>query len=254
MADVPNLRVPAQVTLSYHRGKPFVFSPADARWLAVEFAAAALDGPGPDEALALLTDRFPDETVEACLAAVAGSDHPDADRVASAVRAFVDSGAVASINQVYQLKVALTRWRPPIWRRVRVPATMTLGDLHSVIQILFGWDGDHLHQFRAGTRHYSDLNFNLEDVNLDEFTTRLRSVLAGTTKKIQYEYDLGASWWHEITLEQVLERKPDTTYPVCTAFAGDSPVEYSYEEDPREPETFDLAEVNRRLAGTREDL
>jgi hypothetical protein len=33
---------------------------------------------------------------------------------------------------------------------VLVPAAATLGDLHAVIQVVFGWDGDHLHVFRVG--------------------------------------------------------------------------------------------------------
>jgi hypothetical protein len=39
------------------------------------------------------------------------------------------------------LQVSLARFRPPIWRRVRLPVTATLADLHEVIQVLFGWDG-----------------------------------------------------------------------------------------------------------------
>jgi hypothetical protein len=37
-------------------------------------------------------------------------------------------------------------------------------------------------------------------------------------------------------------------YPACVACKGDFPVEYWCEDDPEEPEPFDLAEVNRRLA------
>jgi hypothetical protein len=48
------------------------------------------------------------------------------------------------------LKVSLPGSRPLIWRRVRLPLTATLGDLHDAIQVLFGWDGDHLHVFQAG--------------------------------------------------------------------------------------------------------
>jgi putative transposase len=37
-------------------------------------------------------------------------------------------------------------------------------------------------------------------------------------------------------------------YPVCVAYKGDSPVEYWAGDDPGEPEPFDLAEVNGKLA------
>jgi len=150
------------------------------------------------------------------LATVAGTGHPDAARVVSAVREFVGSGAIPSIDQVYQLKVGLARWRPAIWRRVLVPATITLGDLHAVIQILFGWGGDHLHMFEVGGSRYSDPFFDLGRLEMDdESDVRLREVFAGTAK-IRYEYDFGASWWHEIVLERTGEREPGTVYPRCT--------------------------------------
>lgn len=73
---------------------------------------------------------------------------------------------------------------------------------------------------RAGCGH--DLEMS------DEYGTRLRDVFAGSTKKIRYEYDFGASWWHEITCEKVCDREPGAVYPSCVAFASDSPVEYPF--------------------------
>ena len=46
--------------------------------------------------------------------------------------------------------MSLARFGQAIWRRVLLPATATLGDLHVVIQVLFGWDGDHPHEFDGG--------------------------------------------------------------------------------------------------------
>jgi len=45
-----------------------------------------------------------------------------------------------------------------------------------------------------------------------------------------------------------LLRDPSQDYPVCVAYKGDSPVEYWSEDDPGEPEPFDMAEVDRELA------
>ena len=82
--------------------------------------------------------------------------HPDAGPLARSVAEFAASGAPRSVDQVAQLKVALSDVRPPIWRRILVPATATLGDLHEVIQVLFDWDGDHLHVFESGKKRYAD--------------------------------------------------------------------------------------------------
>jgi Plasmid pRiA4b ORF-3-like protein len=219
---------------------------ADGDWLGVEGAAAALESTGPDEALSRVWESMAGTNLDDRLAAVRATGHPDADALARAVAEFVASGAPRSIDQVAQLKVSLAGFRPPIWRRVLVPATATLGDLHVVIQVLFGWDGDHLHVFEIRKKQYSDPFVNLEEAG-DEDAVRIRDAVApGGT--IAYTYDLGACWEHEITLEKTVPRDHSQVYPVCVAFRGDSPVEYWSEEEPEETQPFGLNKVNRRLA------
>jgi hypothetical protein len=46
----------------------------------------------------------------------------------------------------------------------------------------------------------------------------------------------------------MMPRDPGQDYLVCVAYKGGSPVEYWSEDDPTEPEPFDLPEVNRELA------
>jgi Plasmid pRiA4b ORF-3-like protein len=222
--------------------------PADADWdwLAVEAAAAALQDKGPDAALTRVWESMPGADLDTCLAQVRATGHPDAAELSRAVAAFVASGAPCSIDRVAELKVSLARFRPLIWRRVRLPVTATLADLHEAVQVLFGWDGDHLHVFRAGKKQYSDPFVNLEGT-ADEGAVRVWDVLT-PGGKISYTYDLGACWEHEITLEQTLTRDPGQDYPVCVAYKGDPAVEYWCEDDPEEPEPFGLAEVNRKLA------
>lgn len=116
-----------------------------------------------------------------------------------------------------------------------------------MIQVLFGWDGDHLHEFRVGKKHYSDSFAQLEEAE-DEESIRVGDALAGGVK-VWYTYDFGADWEHQVTLEKTLARKAGREYPVCVAFQASSPVEYwsDDEEDAAEPEPFDLAGVNKRL-------
>jgi hypothetical protein len=219
---------------------------ADWRWLGVEAAAAALEDKGPDEALSRIWESMPGADLDARLAAVQATGHPDAGALAWAVMEFAASGAPRSIDQVAELKVSLAGVRPPIWRRVRLPVTATLADLHEVIQVLFGWDGDHLHLFQLGKKGYGDPFVDLEGTG-DEDAVRVRDAVAAGGK-VMYTYDLGACWEHEITLEKTLPREDGQHYPACAEFRGDSPVEYWSEDDPAEPEPFGLAEVNRKLA------
>ncbi len=228
---------------------------ADRRWLAAEAAAAGLEDKGPDEALSCVTDTMPGDRLDEQLAAVLATGHPRAGQLARAITEFAASGAPRSIDQVIELKVSLDGMRPPIWRRVRVPATATLGDLHEVIQVVYGWDGDHLHVFRVGKKSYSDPFAGLDGTK-DEEEARLGELATSGAGKISYTYDLGACWQHEITLEGTLEREPGRNYPVCAEFSGDSPEEYPPHEDdpgdsndePAQPLRFSLADVNRKLA------
>jgi Plasmid pRiA4b ORF-3-like protein len=223
---------------------------ADREWLAVEAAAAALEDRGPDEALSRVWEGMPGADLDERLAQVRATGHPEAGALAQAVAQFAASGVPLSIDQVAELKVSLIDFRPPIWRRVRLPVTATLADLHVVIQVLFGWDGDHLHLFQVGKKQYSDPFMSLERTG-DEDAIRVRDATSAGGK-IAYTYDLGEEWRHEITLEKALARDPGQDYPLCVAFRGDSPVEYWSEEDPEEPEPFDLTDVNRKLAALAE--
>ncbi len=223
------------------------------QWLGVEAAAAALEEKGPDEALTGLSESMQGPDLEEVFAEALGTGHPDAPDVVRAVKELVASGAPRSMDTVAELKVTLLGYRPACWRRVQLPVTATLGEVHNVIQELFGWDGDHLHVFSIGKKHYSDPFMDLEETG-DEEEIRVKDAFAaGDGGKVAYTYDFGASWRHEITLEKTLVREQEQAYPVCAAFRGDSPVEYWNEEDPQDPEPFDLARVNRHLARLRQE-
>jgi hypothetical protein len=151
-------------------------------------------------------------------------------------------------GDILQLKISLDRVRPPVWRRVQMPAGMSLGDLHHVNQVAFDWDGDHLHVFSVDEIHYSDPTYELEAC-ADEETTTLGSVLPRPGASIGYRYDLGDCWDHTVTLEKVLAPEPDRCYPTCTAGRGDAPVEDAGPDDPPEPRPFHLDDINADLAG-----
>ena len=50
-----------------------------------------------------------------------------------------------------EFSISLDGIEPQIWRSVRVPESIELAELHRVIQLAFGWEDRHLHQFTAGT-------------------------------------------------------------------------------------------------------
>ena len=128
-----------------------------------------------------------------------------------------------------------------------MPLAATLGDLHRGIQVLFGWDGDHLHAFTVAGLRYSDPLFDLEET-ADEEAVRLRDAFPASARKpVRYEYDFGAGWVHEVTRTGSSRLAPGEAVPRCLSFSGDNPVEYWNEDEPADPEPFDMAKVNATL-------
>ena len=109
---------------------------------------------------------------------------------------------------VYQLKVTLKDIDPPIWRRLLVSSYDTLFDLHEVLQLSMGWMDSHLHEFTKDDIHYSppdpeaDRHNDILPVNSKK--TRLSKLLSKPGDTIEYLYDFGDGWEHEILLEGAL--------------------------------------------------
>ncbi len=118
-------------------------------------------------------------------------------------------------KSVYQLKITLKDFRPPIWRRVQVKSDITLGKLHKIIQASMGWTNSHLHGFSIGGVEYGQPvpELNLEIKN--EQRVKLSKFVTEEKRKFFYTYDMGDSWEHEILVEKVLPHDPLVRYPVC---------------------------------------
>jgi hypothetical protein len=118
-------------------------------------------------------------------------------------------------QDIYPIKVTLLDTRPPIWRRLLVPSSLTLAQLHAqlhaVLQIAMGWENGHRHEFRAGQRYFGkpdpeDRSMGIDPVE-NERTVRLSDVLRRAGAKVIYTYDLGDSWEHAIVLPRQSEKQ-----------------------------------------------
>ncbi|MBG0814629.1 plasmid pRiA4b ORF-3 family protein [Planomonospora sp. ID82291] len=203
----------------------------DMRWVAVDYALAALDRYGTTDARYVLLDAVEGDVREA----VQGSGHPEAERLLAVLP------SVPPPIPAYQLKISLYGG---LWRRVLVPENMTLGALHEVIRVLFGWGDDHLHVFETAKRRYADPFFGLEECG-DEYACRVNRAMPSPRSKMTYVYDLGDCWTHEILLEKVCG---EVAHPVCAGGRGDNPIEHYDPEYPEEPVPFNQDAVNERLA------
>ena len=66
----------------------------------------------------------------------------------------------------------LLNWRiiePRIWRRILVPAPITLPKLHDLLQLVMRWTNSYLHSFRVGEKAFSTAHADLGELSmLDE--------------------------------------------------------------------------------------
>ena len=128
------------------------------------------------------------------------------------------------INLIYQFKISLTEIEPTIWRRIQIPASYNFWDLHVAIQDSMGWLDYHMHEFRIP----APLNNEIVLIGIPDDDWGEVSVMPGWEvpitaylhepgQAVEYEYDFGDSWTHQILLEAILVKEEGSEYPKCLA-------------------------------------
>ncbi|MCK5764306.1 MAG: plasmid pRiA4b ORF-3 family protein [Clostridiales bacterium] len=156
-----------------------------------------------------------------------------------------------------EIKVTLELEKQEVWRKLIIPTNNTFTKLHKVIQIAFGWQDYHLHDFYIYDESTSDVSINHPGyhkdgykpiVNIacdeeafvyksDDIEMKLETGIRLSDympAKIKYVYDFGDNWQHYIEVEKVIEEY-DKNYSVCIDGKGNTPPEdvggeYGYEE------------------------
>ncbi len=182
---------------------------------------------------------------------------------------------LTAVVPIHELRITLRGTKPPIWRRIAVPADFTLAELHEIIQLVMGWMDGHLHQFRLKTASsrpkpsdlarivssgdWTDLGLRLRGERVftdrrvedmegeDERAVSLADLGLRAKQKLLYEYDFGDDWEHAVELGKTYAPTEGVRYPVCLAGKGACPPEdcggvWGYYEmlaalrDPKHPE------------------
>jgi hypothetical protein len=154
------------------------------------------------------------------------------------------------------VRVDLVGAKPPVWRRLELPSTLRLDQLHSVLQAVFEWTDSHLHRFTLDGEVWGDGEHYLcpydveegEDEGLPASDVRLDEVLAAPDDVLTYLYDYGDNWHHRLVVEQVGPAVEDVR---LLAGDGAAPPEDSggiWDWDAGEAPPFDLAEGQAALA------
>jgi hypothetical protein len=124
---------------------------------------------------------------------------------------------------VLRLKVTLRGARPPIWRRILMPGSTTLSDLHLAIQVTMGWHDGHLHDFDVGGEHYGDPS-TMDDV-ADERRVTLNALVKSGVSRFSYTYDFGDTWEHQVLIEKAAPSDKTKPHPTCIAGKRNCPPE-----------------------------
>jgi Plasmid pRiA4b ORF-3-like protein len=155
-----------------------------------------------------------------------------------------DAVRTVEADTIVQVKVWLDGVSPMTWRRVRVPGSIMLRELHGVIQVAMGWEGLHLYRFllRAGQYGSSELGASSPDVSLAALRMR-------QCARFVYEYDLNIPWRHNVRIEDLMILEAGASHPVCVGGHGPCPP-----EDCVNPAAFMSGEVHGFLWEAVEDL
>ncbi len=178
----------------------------------------------------------------------------------------------AAVSDAVRVKVVLIEIVPPIWRRLRVPAHMTLRRFHTVLQETVGWKDAQPHRFRVGEICFGKPSDSADSVKDSRWVT-IQDLISAGAKTFHYEYGLGSGWIHEVRIEARFEGTPENQRAICLGGERACPPEESGGPDDYvdriiasrnpylesgsrperlragfDPELFDLEEVNAALA------
>jgi hypothetical protein len=135
--------------------------------------------------------------------------------------------AVPPADHLIRLTVTLRDVEPVIWRRLQVPDSLTLRELHEVLQTAMGWLDYHLHLFDIDGVVYGDVDDEFADFDSrqhgDERAMSIGAV-ADSKSDFRYDYDFGDGWEHDIHIEAVTEAT-DPAIPVVLDGARACPPE-----------------------------
>jgi len=137
-------------------------------------------------------------------------------------------------KKIYQLEIVLKDYNPKIWRRILINSDILLVDFHRIIQTTMGWTNSHLHLFNDGIDYYSPREFEVEETK-DSRTVKLSEIFNLEKQCLQYQYDFGDFWEHEIYLEKIIENDEIHQIPCCIDGERSCPPEdcggtFGYEE------------------------
>lgn len=183
-------------------------------------------------------------------------------------------------GKALDLTISLDLEKHIAWRRLIVPTDFTFEQLHSAIQIAFGWGNYHLYEFEVPTHTSQVIRLVADDEafayarddEMLQFAAKTKILDFADCNEFSYTYDLGDDWQHTVKINGMIENF-DKNCPNCMIGEGEAPPEdvgcidgylefMNAMSDPDHPEhesmktwsgsqwwykPFDIDSINRRL-------
>lgn len=128
---------------------------------------------------------------------------------------------------LYTLDVTLKGSPRKVYRQLTIPSDLSLEHLGEVLVSAVGWEGYHLNQFIKDRNCYLlPDEYGHVDYGYDARQYTIGDLLKRVGSKIQWEYDFGDSWTHELKLlEKVALDKEDDVEVTLVKATGACPPE-----------------------------
>lgn len=135
---------------------------------------------------------------------------------------------------VHTLRISLLHVEPTVWRRFVLPSETKLPKFNRMLEAVMGWEGYHLHMFEVADLRIGQPDDFSTDI-IDERHLVLEQLLSRVGSQLQWSYDFGDGWEHDVVVEAIEAPSPDVRYPTCTAGERACPPEdcggvWGYEE------------------------
>jgi Plasmid pRiA4b ORF-3-like protein len=123
-------------------------------------------------------------------------------------------------GSIYRLRVVLAGISPMIWRQVEVPDSITIAGLHEVLQVAFGWSGEHLHRFTVHGKEYGICYEGGMIFDDDPYQVRLVDLGLRERERFAYAYGFFANlecWRHDLRIGLSLTKLSGAANAAVTA-------------------------------------
>jgi hypothetical protein len=126
--------------------------------------------------------------------------------------------------RIIEMYIELEPTEPRVWRRFLIQDSLSMYQLHEIIQVTMGWMHSHLFRFRSKGLVIAEPSPDDDWRNVefkDARKTKVSSVFKSPGDSLIYEYDFGDSWEHKLRFERVV-KEDEVMFEVPRCIGGEN--------------------------------